>query len=92
MGHPALRAGREGRADVRPWRGGRQERHRRPRGRDPGALADGDPPVTIKVLVEGEEECSTEHLPELVQGHADLLRADVVVIADGGTTAPASPR
>ena len=47
-------------------------------------LADGDPPVTIKVLVEGEEECSTAHLPELVQGNADLLRADVVVIADGG--------
>jgi acetylornithine deacetylase/succinyl-diaminopimelate desuccinylase-like protein len=47
-------------------------------------LADGDPPVTIKVVVEGEEECSTEHLPDLVQGHADLLKADVAVIADGG--------
>jgi cysteinylglycine-S-conjugate dipeptidase len=47
-------------------------------------LADGMPPVTIKVLVEGEEECSTEHLPQLVQGNADLLRADVAVIADGG--------
>ncbi len=47
-------------------------------------LADGDPPVTIKVVVEGEEECSTEHLPQLVQGDADLLRADVAVIADGG--------
>jgi acetylornithine deacetylase/succinyl-diaminopimelate desuccinylase-like protein len=47
-------------------------------------LADGDPPVTIKVVVEGEEECSTEHLPDLVQGHADLLRANVAVIADGG--------
>jgi acetylornithine deacetylase/succinyl-diaminopimelate desuccinylase-like protein len=47
-------------------------------------LAEGDPPVTIKVVVEGEEECSTEHLPQLVQGNADLLRADVAVIADGG--------
>ena len=47
-------------------------------------LADGDPPVTIKLVIEGEEECSTEHLPELVQGNADLLRADVAVIADGG--------
>jgi cysteinylglycine-S-conjugate dipeptidase len=47
-------------------------------------LADGLPPVSIKVVVEGEEECSTEHLPELVQRNADLLRADVAVIADGG--------
>jgi acetylornithine deacetylase/succinyl-diaminopimelate desuccinylase-like protein len=47
-------------------------------------LADGDPPVTIKVIVEGEEECSTEHLPELVQGHAELLRADVAIVADSG--------
>jgi acetylornithine deacetylase/succinyl-diaminopimelate desuccinylase-like protein len=45
---------------------------------------DGRPPVTVKVLVEGEEECSTEHLPELVQGNADLLRADVAVVADSG--------
>ncbi len=39
---------------------------------------------TVKVVVEGEEECSVEHLPDLVQGHADLLRADIAVIADGG--------
>ena len=44
----------------------------------------GDVPVTVKVLVEGEEECSTAHLPELVRGHADLIRADVAVIADAG--------
>jgi len=47
-------------------------------------LAGGDPPVTVKVVIEGEEECSTEHLPQLVQDKADLLRADVAVIADGG--------
>lgn len=41
-------------------------------------------PATVKVLIEGEEECSTEHLPELVQGHADLLRSDVAIVADGG--------
>jgi acetylornithine deacetylase/succinyl-diaminopimelate desuccinylase-like protein len=41
-------------------------------------------PVTIKVLIEGEEECSTEHLAELVEGHADVLRADIAVVADGG--------
>src|SRR4029453_7127724 len=37
-----------------------------------------------KVIVEGEEECSTEHLPDLVRGHGDLLRSDVAGIADGG--------
>jgi len=42
------------------------------------------PPCTVKIVVEGEEECSTEHLPDLVRGHGDLLRADVAVIADGG--------
>ena len=41
-------------------------------------------PATVKILVEGEEECSTEHLPELVQGNADLLKADVAIVADGG--------
>jgi cysteinylglycine-S-conjugate dipeptidase len=43
-----------------------------------------DVPVTVKLLVEGEEECSTAHLPQLVQGNADLLRADVAVICDAG--------
>jgi cysteinylglycine-S-conjugate dipeptidase len=38
----------------------------------------------VKVVIEGEEECSTEHLPDLVRGNGDLLRSDVAVIADGG--------
>jgi acetylornithine deacetylase/succinyl-diaminopimelate desuccinylase-like protein len=44
----------------------------------------GRPPVTLKVIVEGEEETSTAHLPFLIGGHADLLAADVVGVADGG--------
>ena len=48
-------------------------------------VPDGHPlPVTVRIVVEGEEESSTEHLPALVDGHADLLRADIAVIADGG--------
>ena len=48
-------------------------------------LPDGhDLPATVRIVVEGEEECSTEHLPELVAENADLLRADVAVVADGG--------
>jgi acetylornithine deacetylase/succinyl-diaminopimelate desuccinylase-like protein len=49
-----------------------------------GVAEGSPPPVTVKVLVEGEEECTAEHLPELVVGHADELRADIALIADGG--------
>jgi acetylornithine deacetylase/succinyl-diaminopimelate desuccinylase-like protein len=45
---------------------------------------EGRPPVTVKVLVEGEEESSTEHLPFLIEDHRDLLAAHVVGVADGG--------
>ena len=45
---------------------------------------EGQPPVTVKVLVEGEEEASAEHLPFLIGGHKELLRADVIGVADGG--------
>ena len=54
-------------------------------------LAEGPPPVTIKVIVEGEEECSTAFLPQLVQGNADLLRADVAIVADGGNVRTGEP-
>jgi cysteinylglycine-S-conjugate dipeptidase len=54
-------------------------------------LADGGVPVTVKLLVEGEEECTAENLPQLVEGNADLLRADVAVIADGGNYRTGTP-
>jgi acetylornithine deacetylase/succinyl-diaminopimelate desuccinylase-like protein len=44
----------------------------------------GTPPVTLKVIVEGEEEAGTAHLPFLIGDHKDLLAADVVSVADGG--------
>ena len=44
----------------------------------------GKPPVSLKVLVEGEEEASAEHLPFLIGGHKELLVADVIGVADGG--------
>ncbi len=44
----------------------------------------GSPPITLKVIVEGEEETSTAHLPFLIGEHRDLLAADVIGIADGG--------
>lgn len=48
------------------------------------AAWEGKPPVTLKVLVEGEEEASDAHLPFLIGEHVDLLAADVVGVADGG--------
>ena len=44
----------------------------------------GRPPVTVRVIVEGEEEATTENLPALVGGNRDLLAADVIVVADSG--------
>jgi acetylornithine deacetylase/succinyl-diaminopimelate desuccinylase-like protein len=48
-------------------------------------LFDGSPPVGVRVIVEGEEESTTEHLPELIEGNRHALEADVVVIADAGS-------
>ncbi len=45
---------------------------------------EGRPPVGVKVLIEGEEETTTEHLPFLIEGHRELLAADVVVNGDSG--------
>ena len=44
----------------------------------------GTPPVGVKVIVEGEEEATAEHLPFLIGEHTYLLGSDVVAVADGG--------
>ena len=41
-------------------------------------------PVTVRFFIEGEEEVSSETLPELLRQHRDRLAADVIVIADAG--------
>ena len=43
-----------------------------------------DLPVTVKVIVEGEEEIGSPTLPSLLSEHRDQLAADVIVIADSG--------
>lgn len=38
--------------------------------------------VGIKVFIEGEEEVGSPHLPDFLEAYADLLAADVILIAD----------
>jgi cysteinylglycine-S-conjugate dipeptidase len=42
-------------------------------------------PVGVVVFVEGEEEFGSESLDDLLQAHRELLRSDVIVIADSGS-------
>lgn len=41
-------------------------------------------PVNIKVVVEGEEEVSSVHLPEWIEANANILAADVCIWEFGG--------
>ena len=44
----------------------------------------GNPPVGVKVIVEGEEEIGSAHLGEFLETYQDELAADVIVILDAG--------
>lgn len=44
---------------------------------------EGEPPVSVKFLLEGEEEVGSPNLPSFVESHKDLLKADGVVCWDG---------
>jgi cysteinylglycine-S-conjugate dipeptidase len=48
-------------------------------------------PVNVKVVVEGSEEQGTGGLEAFVPSHADVLRADAIVIADTGNAAVGRP-
>jgi acetylornithine deacetylase/succinyl-diaminopimelate desuccinylase-like protein len=50
-----------------------------------------DVPVDLKLVVEGSEEQGTGGLEAFVPGHADLLDADAIVVADTGNAAVGRP-
>ncbi|MFI5589519.1 dipeptidase [Amycolatopsis sp. NPDC051758] len=54
------------------------------------ALGD-DLPVHLKLVVEGSEEQGTGGLEAFVPEHADLLRADAILVADTGNIAVGQP-
>lgn len=43
----------------------------------------GELPCNVKVLLEGEEEVGSPHMPMFIQAHHDELRADLVIVSDG---------
>ncbi len=40
-------------------------------------------PCNVKVLLEGEEEVGSPHMPAFIREHRDELQADLVIISDG---------
>ena len=42
-----------------------------------------EPGINIKILLDGEEERSSPHMPEILRSHVDLLAADLWVFCDG---------
>lgn len=53
--------------------------------------AEGEPPVNLVFLIEGEEESGSVHLAPFIEKHAHLLEADVVLISDTSLFAPGVP-
>lgn len=49
---------------------------------------EGDVPVNLIFLIEGEEECGSVHLEEFLVKHRDKLKCDIVAVSDTGMVAP----
>ncbi len=52
----------------------------------------GELPIGVKVLLEGEEECGSPQIDAFVAANRELLRADLVVTADGPAHDDAHPQ
>jgi len=44
--------------------------------------AEDNPPINLKFLIEGEEECGSVHLTPFIEKHKELLKADIVMVSD----------
>ncbi|MDN7241873.1 dipeptidase [Planococcus sp. N028] len=51
----------------------------------------GELPVNMKFIIEGEEEIGSPNLPVYVQENQELLKADLIVISDTGMQGPGRP-
>lgn len=51
----------------------------------------GELPVNVKFIIEGEEEVGSVHLERWVSEHKELLKCDAVVISDSSMYAPGLP-
>jgi acetylornithine deacetylase/succinyl-diaminopimelate desuccinylase-like protein len=52
---------------------------------------DGDLPVNVDLVVEGEEEVGSQHLGKFLTDNRDALKCDVVLVSDTGMIAPGTP-
>jgi acetylornithine deacetylase/succinyl-diaminopimelate desuccinylase-like protein len=52
---------------------------------------DGDLPVNVDLVIEGEEEVGSQNLGKFLQQNRDQLRCDVVVVSDTGMVAKGTP-
>jgi acetylornithine deacetylase/succinyl-diaminopimelate desuccinylase-like protein len=54
-------------------------------------LSQGDLPINVKFIIEGEEEIGSPHLGQFMQEHRDLLTCDFALNTDTGMLAPDIP-
>ena len=51
----------------------------------------GDLPVNLDLIIEGEEEVGSQHLGKFLSDNRDALKCDVVLVSDTGMIAPGTP-